>query len=78
MNYNEREADPQGGVAQDPRVGTEAGDPRRFREAIGVLRSIPDAQGPGQQDRKRGYDRIPRRIKKAKIQERHSGKITGA
>ena len=78
MNYNERGADPQGGVAQDPRAGTEAGDPRRFRGAIGVLRSIPDAQGPGQQDRKRGHDRIPRRIEKAKIQERHSGKITGA
>ena len=78
MNYNEREVDPQGGVAQDPRVGTEAGDPRRFRVAIGVLRSIPDAQGPGQLDRNRGHDRIPRRIEKAKIQERHPGKITGA
>ena len=59
MNYNEREVDPQGGVAQDPRVGTEAGDPRRFRETIGVLRSIPDAQGPGQLDRERGHDKIP-------------------
>ena len=78
MNYNAREIDPQGGVAQDPRVGTEAGDPRRFRVAIGVLRSIPDAQGPGQPDRNRGHDRIPRRIEKAKIQERHPGKITGA
>ena len=56
MNYNERGADPQGGVARYPRVGTESGDPRRIREAIGVLRSIPDAQGPGQQDRKRGQD----------------------
>ena len=75
MNYNERGADPQGGVARYPRVGTESGDPRRFREAIGVLRLIPDAQGPGQKNLKRGHDSVPWIIKKAKIQERQSGKI---
>ena len=78
MNYNEREVDPQGGVAQDPRVGTEAGDPRRFRVAIGVLRSIPDAQVPGQLDRERGHDKTPQKNRESEDPGRHSGKITGA
>ena len=78
MNYNEREADPQGGVALNPRVGTEAGDPRRLRAVIGVLRSIPDAQGPGQLDRNKGHDRIPQKNQESEDQERHPGEITGA
>ena len=45
MNYNERGADPQAGVAQNPRVGTESGDLGKIRETIGLLRSILDAQG---------------------------------
>ena len=50
MNYNERGADPQGGVAQNPLVGTESGDLRKIREAIGLFRSILDAQGCGIKD----------------------------
>ena len=45
MNYNGRGADPQGGVAQNPLVGTESEDLRKIREAIGLLRSTLDAQG---------------------------------
>ena len=55
MNYNERGADPQGGVAQNPRVGAESGDLRKIREAIGLLRLILDARGPWHQDLGRGH-----------------------